>query len=146
LRREHQRISVKFVSISDDFASAGKTAVENVRIQTCDSLKKAAEDSLMKNVTCNGESLILETKSNHFAAAALEKSRKFYSTHLSASHPYLDSQELHYWLKRFLPHVDYLVLRDHTLPIVVIHTHEFLLLDRTHQAVAFDDMVIAVMK
>ena len=146
LRREHQRVSLKFVSISDDFASSGKSAAENVRIQTCDSLKQAAAESLMKNVSCDKETLVLETKSNHFAAAALEKSRKFYSSHLSASHPYLDSKELHYWLKRFLPHVDYMILRDNTLPVIVIHTHEFVLLDRSHQAVAFDDMVIAVMK
>lgn len=51
---------------------------------------------------------------------------------------------MHYWLKRFLPHIDYRILTQHTLPVIVIHTRELLHLDRAFQAVAFPDMVIAI--
>ena len=109
----------------------------------CEAVTSFAPSALM-NVSC-AEPRFLDVQNNTYLTAALEHSRKFASSHMSTlTHPYLDSKELHYWLKRFLPHIDFRILTQHTLPVIVIHTRELILLDRTHQAIAFPDMVIAV--
>eukprot|EP00300_Choanocystis_sp_HF-7_P002301 c11771_g1_i1.p1 GENE.c11771_g1_i1~~c11771_g1_i1.p1 ORF type:complete len:735 (-),score=165.05 c11771_g1_i1:88-2292(-) len=67
-------------------------------------------------------------------------------------HPYLDSKELHFWLQHYarefwevLPEKEFDGATI-TIPVFVFSTSspKLLLLDRFHQAVSFDDMVVAI--
>ena len=143
LKRDKQ-LSVKMILINDNAKGpGGRQALHEHHDTVCHALAAAAPGSELSNVTC-AEPLYLETSSCPQCAAALEKARRYYSSHLATAHAYLDSKEMHHWLRRFLPHVDYRAVTEHTLPVVVVHSHEFMLFDRTHQAVAFQDSVLAV--
>ena len=140
-------MEIKFV-FADEYApqDAAKRAetLELHRKLVCGALASFAPASIKTNLTCP-EALYLEVDKNVYLSAALAGARRYTTSHLSTSaHAYLDSKALRHWLKRHLPHVDYELLSPHSLPIVLLHTRDFILLDRTHQAVAFDDMVLAV--
>ncbi|EFA79108.1 hypothetical protein PPL_07933 [Heterostelium album PN500] len=86
---------------------------------------------------------------NVHAAQAKQSSLRVHHSGTKGTQQYLDSKELHYWLKQhnlqFVPELDY---RNNRLIIPVflfdISFKDLLLLDRTHQAVSFNDMVIAI--
>jgi hypothetical protein len=138
---------VRFV-FADEYSPENPTKRAAVmgqhRTDVCGALASFAPTFMKVNYSCV-EPLYLEVDKNVFVAAAIAGARRHVTSHLSTStHAYLDSKALRHWLKRHLPHIDYELLSTHSLPIVLLHTRDFILLDRTHQAVAFDDMIIAV--
>ena len=147
IHRDRQGASLKFITISDlNSQSDGQEALlatQRHQKEVCAAVAEAASESVMGNISC-ADPLILHVPSCAHCSAALENSRRYFSRPSMPARAYLDSKELHHWLRRFLPHIDFQALTAHSLPIVMIHAHEFILLDRAHQAVAFDDMVIVI--
>ncbi len=144
---ERGAVEIRFVfahEYSPEDSGKRTEVLEQHRTQVCGAISSFAPPGVKVELQCI-DARHIESSKDIYIAAALEHSRRFATSHLSATaHGYLDSQELHYWLRKLIPHIDYQILSYHSLPIVVLHTRDFILLDRTHQAVAFNDMIIAV--
>ncbi|EGG21751.1 hypothetical protein DFA_01637 [Cavenderia fasciculata] len=86
---------------------------------------------------------------NVYAAQAKQNSLRVHHSGSKGTQSYLDSKELHHWLIKhnlmFIPDIDTRFSRL-VIPVFLfdISFTSLLLLDRTHQAVSFPDMVIAI--
>ncbi|GAM25077.1 hypothetical protein SAMD00019534_082520 [Acytostelium subglobosum LB1] len=87
---------------------------------------------------------------NIYAAQAKQSSLRVHHSGTKGTQQYLDSADLHYWLQQhnldFVPELDNRNSDSRVIPVFLfdISFKDLLLLDRMHQAVSFDDMVIAI--